>query len=80
MTIVPSPSIPEPSSASPAVPQRLTSLESLVRGYLLRFKPATRRAYQEDIQTWPKLCRRLWGLIRAADVMAAWWASRRTMR
>jgi len=57
MTIVPSPSIPEPSSVSPAVPQRLTSLESLVRAYLLRFKPATRRAYQGDIQTWLTFCR-----------------------
>ena len=57
MTIVPAPSIPEPSSVSPAVPQRLTSLESLVRGYLLRFKPATRRAYQGDIQTWLTFCR-----------------------
>jgi len=57
MTIVPSPPIPEPSSVSPAVPQRLTSLESLVRAYLLRFKPATRRAYQGDIQTWLTFCR-----------------------
>jgi hypothetical protein len=57
MTIVPAPSIPEPSSVSPAVPQRLASLESLVRGYLLRFKPATRWAYQGDIQTWLTFCR-----------------------
>lgn len=41
---------------SPALPQRLSTLEDLVTGYLMRFRPATRQAYQGDLASWLAFC------------------------
>jgi integrase/recombinase XerD len=42
----------------PAPPSRLRSLDELTAGYLLRFRPATRRAYQADLASWLVFCER----------------------
>jgi integrase/recombinase XerD len=41
---------------SPALPQRLTSLDALAPGYLMRFRAATRKAYEGDLASWFAFC------------------------
>lgn len=40
----------------PALPQRLSTLDDLTAGYLIRFRPATRQAYQGDLASWLTFC------------------------
>ncbi len=40
----------------PALPQRLSTLDDLTAGYLMRFRPATRQAYQGDLASWLGFC------------------------
>ncbi len=40
----------------PALPQRLSTLDDLTAGYLMRFRPATRQAYQGDLASWFTFC------------------------
>lgn len=44
---------------APALPERLTSLDNLLAGFLIRFRPATRQAYQSDLASWLEFCRQL---------------------
>ena len=41
---------------SPAAPQRLSSLEDLASRYLMRFRSATRKAYEGDLASWLVFC------------------------
>lgn len=40
----------------PALPDRLTTLDDLLDGYLMRFRPATRKAYDADLASWLAFC------------------------
>jgi len=40
----------------PVPPQRLSTLNDLTAGYLMRFRPATRQAYQGDLASWLAFC------------------------
>jgi len=44
---------------APALPQRLSTLDDLLTDFLIRFRPATRQAYQSDLASWLQFCREL---------------------
>lgn len=49
----------EQSRPQPSLPHRLTSLDDLLAGFLIRFRPATRQAYETDLASWLEFCRQL---------------------